>query len=227
MERNYSQSSFHLEEHFKDPFSALSHLIFAGFSLIGAIPLLILAKKSTNSLSVVSMLFFILGLLLLYTASGIYHTFDISDKINTKLQKFDHMMIYVLIAGSYSPICLLVLPEKSGKTLFIVIWSLALLGILQALLFIHAPKWLNSILYIAMGWSCLFSIAQIKSLMTGSQFFWLTLGGVVYTVGGIIYALKLPFFQKMQKHFSLHDLFHCFCIGGSICHYILMIKLLS
>ncbi len=212
---------------FKDPFSAISHLVFAMIAVLATPPLLFLGYQKHKTLGLISMLLFMLGVILLYSASATYHSFDISDQINTKLKKIDHMMIYVLIAGSYSPICLLGLSNRAGIILFTVIWSLALLGILQALFFINAPKWLNSVIYIAMGWSCIFSYGQIKSLLSTPAFAWLFIGGVIYTVGGVIYALKVPLFNKNHKNFTSHDIFHLFCIGGSVSHYILMLYLLK
>lgn len=211
---------------FRDPFSAISHLVFAIMAIFATPPLLYLAYRKQGMLSIGSMLLFMIGVILLYSASATYHTFDISEEVNTRLKKIDHMMIYILIAGSYSPICLLGLGNKSGLILFIVIWALAFFGLLQAIFFIHAPKWLNSVIYIAMGWSCVFSVGQIKTALSSASFTWLFLGGVIYTIGGVIYALKLPLFNKKHQNFTTHDLFHLFCIGGSVSHYVLMLSLL-
>lgn len=211
---------------FKDPFSAISHIVFAIMAVLATPPLLYLAYQRPGRFNVLSMFLFMLGVILLYSASSIYHSFDINEEVNVKLKKFDHMMIYILIAGSYSPICLIGLGNRSGLILFIIIWALALLGICQALFFIHAPKWLNSIIYIAMGWSCIFSVGQIKSMISTPAFVWLFIGGIIYTVGGVIYALKVPLFNKKHKNFTSHDIFHLFCIGGSLSHYIMMFYLL-
>lgn len=210
---------------FKDPFSAISHLAFSIMAIIATPPLLYLAYQKPGKLYVISMILFLTGVILLYSASAMYHTFDISDQVNVRLKKIDHMMIYVLIAGSYSPICLVGLGNQTGFILFIVIWVLALIGLLQAIFFIHAPKWVNSIIYIAMGWSCIFAVGQIKAVLSPIAFAWLFIGGVIYTIGGVIYALKLPLFNKKHKNFTTHDLFHLFCIGGSVSHYILMLCL--
>ncbi len=210
---------------FKDPFSAISHLVFTIIAVFATFPLLYLAFQKPEKTYVISMFLFMLGVILLYSASTAYHSFDISETVNTRLKKIDHMMIYILIAGSYSPICLVGLANKTGLILFTVIWALALIGIFQAIFFIHAPKWVNSIIYIAMGWSCIFSVGQIKSALSTETFTWLFIGGVIYTIGGVIYALKIPMFQRF-KNFSSHDLFHLFCIGGTVSHYIMMLYLL-
>lgn len=208
--------------HFKDPASAISHLVFTIMILLAAPPLFIRALSMDSVRYPVSMTLFLLGLLLLYSASTIYHSFDISKEVNVKLKKMDHMMIYVLIAGSYSPICLVGLHNRTGYILFGVIWGLAILGLLQAIFFIHAPKWLNSVIYIVMGWLCIFALPQISASISSAAMFWLFAGGIIYTIGGVIYALKVPLFNSRHKNFNSHDIFHLFCIGGSLCHYILM-----
>ena len=213
--------------HLKDPFSSLSHLIFSGICLVAGIPLIVRAFLSSGSINGLSMILFVLGLIGLYTASGIYHALDISPEVNKRLRKLDHSMIYILIAGSYSPVCLIALHSGKGTLLFIFIWILALAGILQALFWITCPKWVSAAIYILMGWMCLFAMNDIISALSPVAFYWLLTGGIIYTVGGVIYALKLPLFPKKAKGFGNHELFHLFCIGGSFCHYVLMYCYLS
>ncbi|MBE5961046.1 MAG: hemolysin III family protein [Lachnospiraceae bacterium] len=208
--------------HFKDPGSAITHLIAVIMAVFATPPLLIRAFSQHNTVYAISMILFMLGVIALYTASTVYHSLDISESVNTKLRKVDHMMIYLLIAGSYSPICLIALANRFGYILFGVIWSLAFLGIFQALFFIHCPKWVSSTIYIVMGWMCLFAFPQILSSLSTAAFLWLLAGGIIYTVGGVIYALKLPIFNNRHKNFGSHEIFHLFCIGGTLCHYILM-----
>ncbi len=126
--------------HFKDPFSSLSHLIFAGICLAAGLPLVIRAFLLSGAKNGFSMLLFLFGLIGLYTASGIYHALDISEVVNKRLRKVDHSMIYILIAGTYSPVCLIVLHSQKGHALFAVIWALAIVGILQALFWITCPN---------------------------------------------------------------------------------------
>ena len=220
----YTNSALRHAFHFKDPFSSLSHLIFAGISLIAGIPLMICAYRAAGAFQAFAMFLFVLGLVGLYTASGIYHALDISPAVNKRLRKFDHSMIYVLIAGTYSPICLIVLHNKKGLLLLTVIWSLAVIGILFSLFWITCPKWLSSVIYILMGWMCVFAMSDIVHTLSGPAFTWLLTGGIIYTIGGVIYALRLPIFSHMKKGFGNHELFHLFCIGGSFCHYMLMLS---
>jgi hemolysin III len=132
------------------------------------------------------------------------------------------MMIFVLIAGSYTPICLLVLKGAVGKGLCALVWGIALVGIIIKMFFVYCPKWVSSVLYIGMGWTCVLAFGQILNALTPAAFAWLLAGGVVYTVGGVIYALKLPIFNGKHKNFGSHEIFHLFVMGGSACHYIVM-----
>lgn len=206
----------------KDPGSAITHFIGASAIVFAAAPLLVKAFLMPGSLHGTAMLLFALGVFLLYFASTLYHSLDISESANLKLRKFDHMMIYMLIAGSYSPICLIALYDTSGMPLFITIWVIAFIGIFQAVFFINCPKWISALIYVIMGWLCIVSFPHIYSALSGPAFYWLLAGGIIYTAGAVIYALKLPIFNNKHKNFGSHEIFHLFCLGGTICHYILM-----
>ena len=206
----------------KDPGSAITHFIGMLMAVFAALPLLVKAAASHDFIYILSLAIFIGSMVLLYLASTLYHSLNINEKINRRLKKFDHMMISVLIAGSYTPICLIVLRNSVGIPLFILIWSMAIGGILLKAFWVYCPKWVSSVLYIAMGWVCVLAFTPlIHSLPTGG-FVWLVVGGIVYTIGGIIYALKLPLFSHMHKNFGNHEVFHLFVMGGSVCHFIVM-----
>lgn len=209
-------------KYIKDPGSAITHFIGMVMAILAAIPLLIKAARQSDPLYIVAMGVYALSLILLYTASTAYHTFDRSERINTILKKIDHMMISVLIAGSYTPICLLVLEKKTGLVLLGIVWGIALIGILIKAFWVYCPKWVSSVLYIGMGWTCVFAFGQIFHAMSPAGFGWLLAGGIIYTVGGIIYALKLSVFNNRHKYFGSHEIFHLFVMGGSLCHYIVM-----
>lgn len=210
----------------KDPGSALTHFIGMVLAIFAATPLIIKATQESK-LHVFSFTIFIVSMILLYGASTVYHTFDISAKINTLLKKCDHMMIFVMIAGSYTPICLIVLKGITGIALFIIIWSMALLGITLKAFWVTCPKWFSSLIYIAMGWTCIFSMSQITAALPDGAFSWLLAGGILYTIGGIIYALKLPIFNNKHKNFGSHEVFHIFVMLGSICHFVMMYCFIS
>ncbi|MFA9465122.1 MAG: hemolysin III family protein [Velocimicrobium sp.] len=211
----------------KDPGSAITHFIGMMMTLFAAIPLLIKAHRQPNPIYTVSLLIFIVTMFMLYTASTLYHTFDISPPINRILKKCDHMMIFVMIAGSYTPICLIVIGGKRGIGMLVLIWSIALLGMILKAFWVYCPKWVSSVLYIAMGWTCVISITPIIKALPVGGFFWLLAGGIIYTVGGIIYALKLPIFNSKHKNFGSHEVFHIFVLGGSVCHFVLMYEFIT
>lgn len=206
----------------KDPGSAITHFIGMLMAIFAAIPLLLKAGGEPSRIYIISLAIYAVSLVLLYGASTTYHTFDFSEKINTVLKKIDHMMIFVLIAGSYTPICLLVLKGKTGILLLALVWGIAIAGILIKGFWVFCPKWVSSVLYIGMGWICVLAFTQILNSLSRPAFLWLLAGGVIYTIGGIIYALKLPIFDSKHKNFGSHEIFHLFVMAGSVCHFILM-----
>lgn len=208
--------------HIKDPGSAITHFIGMLMAIFAAVPLLIKAAQEPGKIYIISIAIYAASLILLYAASTSYHTFNISDKMNTILKKIDHMMIFVLIAGSYTPICLLVLGGKTGLILLSLVWGIAIVGILIKAFWVYCPKWVSSILYIGMGWTCVLAFTQILNSMSPAAFGWLLAGGIIYTIGGVIYALKLPIFNMKHKNFGSHEIFHLFVMGGSACHFIVM-----
>ena len=211
-----------IKKHVKDPGSAITHFIGMLMAVFAAVPLIIKATHEPSPIYVVSIAIYAASLILLYAASTTYHTFDRSEKVNTILKKIDHMMISVLIAGSYTPICLLVLGGRLGIILLAIVWSIAIAGILIKALWVYCPKWVSSVLYIGMGWTCVLAFTQLLNSMSPAAFGWLLAGGLIYTAGGIIYALKLPIFNMKHKDFGSHEIFHLFVMGGSICHFVVM-----
>ena len=210
------------KQHIKDPGSAITHFIGMLMAIFAAVPLLIRAAHEPGRIYVISLAIYAASLVLLYAASTTYHTFDLSEKINTVLKKIDHMMIFVLIAGSYTPICLLVLRGRTGLILLSLVWGIAIVGILIKAFWVFYPKWVSSILYIGMGWTCVLAFTQLLNSMSMAAFGWLLAGGIIYTIGGVIYALKLPIFNSRHQNFGSHEIFHLFVMGGSACHFVVM-----
>ena len=211
-----------IKKHIKDPGSAITHFIGMLMAIFAAVPLLIKAAHEPSRIYIISITVYAISLILLYAASTTYHTFDRSERIDTILKKIDHMMISVLIAGSYTPICLLVLKGRTGIILLSIVWGIAVIEMLIKAFWVFCPKWVSSVLYIGMGWTCVLAFTQILNALSPAAFGWLLAGGIIYTVGGIIYALKLPFFNTRHKNFGSHEIFHLFVMGGSACHFILM-----
>ena len=209
----------------KDPGSAITHFISMVLAIAAMTPLLI--KASQKSGHFLSLLIFILSMIGLYGASTIYHTLDISPKINQLLRKLDHMMIFILIAGTYTPVCMIVLGDRTGWLLLALVWAIAAAGIVINAFWITCPKWFSSLIYIAMGWVCILAITKIISALPKAGFIWLLAGGIIYTLGGILYALKLPLFNSRHKNFGSHEIFHLFVMGGSLCHYVMMYRFVA
>lgn len=206
----------------KDPGSAITHFIGWLMAVFAAVPLLIRATHNPDTIHLISLAIFIVSMILLYGASTIYHTLDISERVNKILRKIDHMMIFILIAGTYTPVCAIAIGGTTGRRLLALVWGIAIAGILIKALWISCPKWFSSLLYIGMGWVCVLAFTQILNALSKAAFGWLLAGGIIYTIGGVIYALKLPVFNQLHKTFGSHEIFHLFVMGGSICHFILM-----
>lgn len=206
----------------REPGSAITHFIGMMMAVFAAIPLLIKAAASPESTTLTAMAVFTASMVLLYGASAAYHSLSVSDNIIKVFRKIDHMMIFVLIAGSYTPVCLIVLGGRLGYTLLAVVWGIAIFGMVIKAVWITCPKWFSSAIYIAMGWVCLGVFGQLWNTLPAGAFLWLLAGGIVYTVGGVIYALKLPIFNSKHENFGSHEIFHLFVMGGSICHFIFM-----
>lgn len=206
----------------KDPGSAITHLIAMIGAIICSFPLIAKSIQSHNSTAIVAMTIFICSMILLYGASTLYHSLDISSKINLLFRRIDHAMIFVLIAGSYTPVCLLALNPQKGIPLLIFIWAIAVIGIALKIFIINCPHWISSVIYISMGWTCVFVFKPLLSNLPMAAFGWLLAGGIIYTIGGILYGLKLPIFNKLPAYFGSHEIFHLFVMGGSICHFVFM-----
>ncbi|MBQ9424622.1 MAG: hemolysin III family protein [Erysipelotrichaceae bacterium] len=204
--------------HIKDPMSALSH--FIGFLLFILLTPVLLSKAGIfhdDLMTMTGSSIYCLSLIILYGASSAYHTFFLPEEKTRILKKIDHISIFLLIAGTYTPICLCLLKEK-GLSLLIGIWTLALAGIIMKLFWIYCPRYVSSIVYISMGWLAILKIRDVCSVLPGPGFFWLLSGGLLYTIGGIIYALKI----RISEHWTQHEVFHIFVLLGSICHFIMV-----
>ena len=161
----------------------------------------------------------------LYTASTLYHSVNTTVRGRVALKKLDHVSIYFLIAGTYTPICLVPLRGPWGWSLFGIIWGLALLGTVLSLVWIHSPRWVTAGIYLFMGWLAIFAIYPLSQVLALRGLFWLLLGGVLYTIGGVMYALKWP--GRGNPKFGCHEIFHVFILLGSVCHWLLMYRVVA
>lgn len=206
----------------REPGSAITHFIGMLMAVFAAVPLLVKAGVSSGGEHFMAMAIFIASMILLYAASAAYHSVNLADRYLRVFRKLDHMMIFVLIAGSYTPVCLIVLGGELGYTLLALVWGIALAGMLVKAFWITCPKWFSSAIYIAMGWVCVLVFGRLFDTLSTAAFLWLLAGGIIYTVGGVIYALKLPLFNSRHREFGSHEVFHLFVMAGSLCHFIFM-----
>jgi len=206
----------------KEPVNTLTHLAGAVFSVVALVWMIIKGFYNGSMVQVVSAGVFGLSLLALYTASTVYHWVPSSEKVQAILRRVDHSMIYILIAGTYTPVCLIALKGTLGYTLFGIVWGLAILGIIMKLVWFSAPRWLYTSFYLILGWMAIFFIVPLYKSLPMEGFIWLLTGGLMYSVGAVIYATK-P--KRMQLSvFGFHEIFHLFILAGSFAHYMMVEK---
>jgi len=205
------------------PYSALTHGVGIILALL-ALGLLLNLTIHKSALEITAVSVYAVSMLLLYTASTVYHSLNTSIRGRLLLRKLDHLMIYYLIAGTYTPICLLPLGGTlSGRVMLIVIWIMALLGSAFTLFWIKMPRFLTALIYIIMGWVAIFAIYPLHRVLNSIGFAMLLSGGILYTVGGVLYALKWP--GRNNRWFGCHEIFHVFIVFGSICHFIMIYQI--
>ena len=191
----------------REPGSAITHFIACLMAAIAALPLIL---KAHGGLTAVSLAVFAASMILLYGASTLYHSVNVTGKVLRVFRKIDHMMIFVLIAGSYTPVCLIVLGGSLGYSLLALVWGVAIVGMLVKALWITCPKWFSSIIYIAMGWLCLLVFGTLWNTLPHAAFGWLLAGGIIYTVGVQLapqilrLARNLPSLCDGREHLPLY-----------------------
>jgi len=201
----------------RDPVSGFTHFIGALLAVAGLVALIIKASSPLKPWHLTTYCIFGIGMILLYTASTLYHWLPLSPEGTTRLRKLDHMMIFVLIASTYTPFCLVPLRGAWGWSLFGTVWVVALMGIVFKIFWIHAPRWLTALMYIFMGWIAIVGVVPLVHTLQPGALFWLFAGGVLYTTGGLIYALKRP--NLIPHFFGFHEIFHIFVMLGTLAHF--------
>jgi hemolysin III len=209
----------------RDPASAISHLVGFFMAIVGTVFLLIRGFVAGGSLYVGAFAVFGTTMMLLYLASTSYHWFELSESGNLVLRKLDHAMIYVLIAGTYTPLCVIALQGLWRTGMLTAIWALALGGIVLTIFYFEAPRWLTTGIYLFMGWLLVISFFPLSRSLPLSGFAWLIAGGFSYTIGGVIYGRKRSLIHL--PGFGFHEVFHIYVLGGTICHYLLMLLVLA
>lgn len=207
----------------RDPFSGLSHLTGAFLAIVGSILLVYDAANQDKIWHVVSFFIFGISLILLYTTSAFYHLLPLSQKGVLILRRIDHIMIFVLIAGTYTPICLIPLRGGWGYSFLIGIWILAIVGVLIKIFWMESPRWFSTLLYIVMGWLILIALWPLTQTISIRGIAWMVLGGLFYTIGAVFYGLKWPP-NIVPGWFGFHEIFHLFVMAGSFSHFWLMMN---
>lgn len=194
----------------------------AFFIAVGACAMLI--AKAEDTIPTVATIVYSLSLMFLLGVSSLYHRITWQPEPRKFMKRLDHCAIYILIAGTFTPICLLALGENSGKNLLITIWVVAFFGVMQSLFYVNAPKWLSAILYIIAGYMILPFVGELKTSIGVGNLVLLVCGGLSYTIGAVSYATKKPNFWP--KIFGYHEVFHIWVVIGALFHFILVYNLL-
>ena len=203
--------------HFREPVSGVTSFVSACLAIAGLVLMVIAAAHYGGAWHIVSFSVFGASLILLYFSSALYHLLPLQEKGVKILKRLDHMMIFVLIAGTYTPFCLVPLRGLLGWSLFGIIWGLCVIGIFKKIFWLHAPRWISVGMYLGMGWLSVVFIYPLAKMLPHGAIIWLALGGLMYTVGAIFYAVKWP--NPFPKVFGFHEIWHLFIMVGSFSHF--------
>jgi hemolysin III len=205
-----------------DHFSAISHLIGMVLSVVALVVLVVLAARRGTAWHVVSFAIFGASLILMYLSSALYHFAPNPSPVRQVLRRIDHVMIYVQIAGTYTPVCLTVLRGAWGWSLLGVVWAIAIWGIIVKGAWLKIPRAVSTLSYLIMGWLVLIAIYPLAKAIPSGGLWWMAGAGFFYTTGVLFYTLDKKF--PSNAWFNFHDLFHLFILGGSFCFFWMMLK---
>lgn len=208
-----------MNTYIREPINGLTHFAGAILSFVALLAMVIKTSVKTGSaLEITAVTIFGISMILLYSASATYHMVIAKAHVIAFLRRLDHSMIYILIAGTYTPFCLISLEGSLGWTLFAIVAVAAVLGVVFKMVWFHCPRWLSTGIYILLGWLIIFFISPLSHRLDPTGLFLLAFGGVMYTIGGVIYAVKPKFLQS--KYMGFHEIFHIFILLGSISHFL-------
>ena len=215
----------HILKNVREPMNGFTHFIGIIFAMTATVLLVDLSLNPYKPHHLISFLIFGIGMILLYTTSTLYHWLKLSDAGTKKLRKADHIMIFIYIAATYTPVCIVALRETIGWMLLAATWSVAIFGIIIKIFWMNAPRWLSTFIYILMGWLAVGAIFPlINSLQTGA-ILWLLAGGLFYTIGAVIYALKRP--DPFPGVLGFHEIFHLLVLLGTFSHFWMMYRYIA
>ena len=200
----------------REPVNALTHFFAAIAALFGSIGLLVVGWGSLNK--AIALAVYGLSLVLLFGASTAYHTVNGDPKMLQTLRKLDHSAIYLLIAGTYTPFCALMFAGFWKWGILVIIWSLALTGIILKMFIINSPRWLNAGIYLIMGWLGIAAIGEMLRSLPQWALTWLLIGGILYTLGAVVYITKTMNFWPGK--FGFHEVWHIFVVVAALAHFI-------
>jgi hemolysin III len=208
-----------LNNFIREPINGLTHLAGAILSFVGLLAMVCKVSMTTPSTpAIAAVIIFGVSMILLYSASATYHMVIARDKVIAFLRRLDHSMIFILIAGTYTPFCFISLHGKTGALLFSIIASVAVAGVVFKMVWFKCPRWISTALYLAMGWMIVFVFSPLAGSLNPIGLFLLILGGLFYTIGGVIYGAKPKFLQS--KYMGFHEIFHLFILLGSLAHFL-------
>lgn len=206
-----------LKKYIREPVNGITHAIGALLGLIGLIMLLYNAIVAESITKIIAFAIFGTSMVLLYTSSSLYHSLQAKERTLEFFRKLDHCMIYVLIAGSYTPVCLLVLDESWRWIIFSAVWLVAFIGIGKKFIWLTVPKWLSTAFYLAMGWVGVLLFPIMAARLPAAFLIWVVAGGLSYTIGAIIYGIEKP--NPIPEWFGHHEIWHLFVMGGTFSHF--------
>ncbi len=209
----------------REPMNGFTHFIGIILSIIGTFLLISLSLNPYKPYHVISFSIFGFGMILLYTISTLYHWLKLSDVGIMKLRKADHIMIFIYIAATYTPVCMIALRNSLGWFLLAAVWLVALVGIMIKIFYMNAPRWLSTFIYILMGWLAVIVIYPLFSALPTGAVIWLITGGLFYTIGAVIYGLKKP--DPFPGILGFHEIFHLFVLLGSFSHFWMMYEYIT
>ncbi|MBJ8188748.1 hemolysin III family protein [Bacillus cereus] len=203
----------------REPVNAFTHLGGAVLSFIALLAMIVkVSVKMPSFAAITAVILFGIGMMVLYMTSAVYHSVVASERVIYFFRKLDHSMIFILIAGTYAPFCLITLNSANGLLLFCLVYATAICGIVFKMFWFNCPRWLSTAIYLLMGWLIVLFFAPLaENLSTGGIIF-LVLGGIFYTIGGFIYGAKPKWLEF--KYMGHHEIFHVFVLLGSLAHFL-------
>ena len=206
----------------REPVNGLTHLGGAIAALFGQIALLIVGWSGTAK--IISLFVYGISLIALFSASAAYHIVRAKPAVLQILRKIDHSAIFLLIAGTYTPFCMIAFTGFWRWGLLSIIWAIAAIGIVIKIFYVNSPRWLHTGIYVVMGWLCMLAVPQMSSVLPARAMVWLIVGGVVYTLGAVVYATKI--FNFLPGKFGFHEVWHVFVLLGALAHFVAVMSLL-